>query len=169
MFYMHSFSNQRAFLITASTRHYYTTNTGGDYHPMEVPIPPNTFGAVILHFHATVSDNLMWTGNSDCEGDGRSCHAEAHYSTDNGRNWHLVEKYVRNCAWARDAELKIDKSLILCESYKDKSGNQQFFDLDINPLQLYAGTNYYQKKQLLFERVVGFAKFSEFLIVAEVS
>jgi len=77
------------------------------------------------------------------------------------------EKYVRNCAWARDAELKIDATQILCESYKNKQGNQRFFQ--DNPLQLVSGTNYFQKQTKLFDQVVGFAKFSEYLIVAEVS
>jgi len=79
----------------------------------------------------------------------------------------LVEKYVRNCAWARDSELKIDGSQILCESYRDKQGSQRFFQGD-NPLQLVGGTRFFQKKTKLFDHVVGFAKFSEFLVVAEV-
>jgi len=98
---------------------------------------------------------------------GQNCHAAAHFSRDNGRYWNEVEKYVRNCAWARDAELKIDATQILCESYKNKQGSQRFFQ--DNPLQLVSGTNYFQKKTKLFDHVVGFAKFSEYLIVAEVS
>lgn len=105
-------------------------------------------------------------GNVDCAGIGENCHAEAHFSRDNGRNWKSVEKYVRNCAWARDAELKIDSTQILCESYKDKKGNQRLFQG--NPLELISGTNYFQKKTKLFDQVVGFAKFSEYLVVAEV-
>jgi hypothetical protein len=79
----------------------------------------------------------------------------------------LLETYVRNCAWARDATLFTDPTEIICESYKDKTGNQRFFQVD-NPLELIEGTNYYSKKKQLFSHVVGFAKFSEFLIVAEV-
>ncbi len=80
-----------------------------------------------------------------------------------------MESYVRNCAWARDAELKIDSTQVLCESYRDKKGNQRTFQVNDNPLQLVGGTSFFSKnKRVLFERVVGFAKFSEFLIVAEV-
>lgn len=99
---------------------------------------------------------------------GENCHAEASFSRDNGRNWQQVEKYVRNCAWARDADLKIDSTQILCESYKKKEGSQRFFQND-NPLELVSGTNYFRKKTKLFDHVVGFAKFSEYLVVAEVS
>lgn len=75
---------------------------------------------------------------------------------------------MRNCGWARDAELRIDANQILCESYLKKSGNQKFFQ-DDNPLELISGTDFYRKRTKLFNHVVGFAKFSEFLIVAEVS
>ena len=99
---------------------------------------------------------------------GPTCHAEAFYSTDNGRKWNLVESYVRNCAWARDKELKIDLTQIICESLREKKGNQHTAQPSENPLQLVSGSQFFKKKRLLFERVVGFAKFSEFLIVAEV-
>ena len=147
--------------------YWYTTDGGRRYHSLDAPLPPNTFGAVIVHFQPK-SDYLIWTGNADCDGDARNCHAEAHYTTDNGRTWKRIETYVRNCAWARDKELRVDMTEIICESYKEKTGNQRMFDVNINPLQLYAGSSFYSKKKLLFERVVGFAKFSEFLIVAEV-
>lgn len=79
----------------------------------------------------------------------------------------MIESYVRNCAWARDAQLRIDATQVICESYRDKSGSQRYFQAG-NPLELVGGTNFFSKKSKLFDRVVGFAKFAEFLIVAEV-
>ena len=61
----------------------------------------------------------------------------------------------------------VDPNQIICESYKTKQGNQRFFGLE-NPLQLISGTDFYRRKSKLFDHVVGFAKFSEYLIVAEV-
>lgn len=80
----------------------------------------------------------------------------------------MIEEYVRNCAWAKDAELAVDRSQILCESYRDKVGSQRYFQSN-NPLQLVGGSDFFKKKKTLFNQVVGFAKFAEFLIVAEVS
>jgi len=37
-----------------------------------------------------------------------------------------------------------------------------------NPVQLVEGTDFYKEKVKLFDNVVGFTKFSEYLIVAEV-
>lgn len=96
------------------------------------------------------------------------CHATAWYSRDHGRNWKQIEEYVVNCAWASDTKLNADPTEILCESYQRKEGNQRFF-LQDNPLELIEGQGYYSKKKKLFNQVVGFAKFSEFLVVAEVS
>lgn len=112
---------------------------------------------------------LIWTGNKDCGGAGETCRAEAQFSRDNGRHWVLVESYVRNCAFAKDKHLDADPTEIVCESHRDKQGTQRYFGNN-NPLELVAGRNYFEKgtRRKLFESVVGFTKFSEFLVVAEV-
>ena len=167
-FYHHKYSNDRAYLITDTEQFYYTTDTGRTWNAGSAPTPPNTFGANVLHFHPT-SDLLIWTGNRDCNGRAENCRAEAQYSRDNGRSWVYVESYVRNCAFAKDKQLDADPTEIVCESYRDKKGSQRHLGGD-NPLELVAGRNYFEKstKRRLFENVVGFTKFSEFFIVAEV-
>jgi hypothetical protein len=52
-------------------------------------------------------------------------------------------------------------------SYKEKSGNQRFFS-GSNMLELVVGSKHYQNKKKMFDAAVGFTKFSEYLIVAEV-
>ena len=76
---------------------------------------------------------------------------------------------MRNCAFAKDKQLDADPTEIVCESYKVKQGSQRMVGFN-NPLELVAGRNYFEKgtRRLLFENVVGFTKFSEFFVVAEV-
>ena len=62
-----------------------------------------------------------------------------------------------------------EPSEIICESWKDKKGTQRSFGELNNNLELIAGGQYYERKKKLFDHVVGFAKFSEYLVVAEVS
>jgi hypothetical protein len=134
---------------------------------MNAPTPPNTFRTQVLRFHLD-PDKIIWTGNKDCDRPlAKNCHAEAQYSRDNGRSWNFLENYVVSCAWAKDVKLDADPTGILCESYRDKIGSQRFFQSD-NPLSLVEGSNYFSNKKKLFNDVVGFAKFSEFLIVAQV-
>lgn len=165
-FYHHKYTPDRAYAITPEKKFLYTTSTGRSWHVAEAPSVPNSFGLTVLRFHPE-SDYLIWTGDEGCSERGDNCHAVSHYSRDNGRSWTLLDTYVRNCAWARDATLYTDPSEIICESYRDKSGNQRYFQME-NPLELIEGTDYYRKKKKLFDHVVGFAKFSEYLIVAEV-
>jgi hypothetical protein len=40
--------------------------------------------------------------------------------------------------------------------------------MEHNPLALVEGTEYFKKQKKIFDEVVGFTKFSEFLVVAEV-
>ncbi|KAF8196799.1 Oligoxyloglucan reducing end-specific cellobiohydrolase [Mycena galopus ATCC 62051] len=167
-FYHHKYSSDRAYLITDTEEFYSTTDSGRTWNPFTAPTPPNTFRAQVLRFHPE-SDHLIWTGNKDCDGPlARNCHAEAQYSRDNGRKWTFVENYVVNCAWAKDAKLDADPAEILCESYRDKQGSQRFFQGD-NPLGLVEGGAFFTNKKKLFDRVAGFTKFSEFLVVAEMS
>ncbi|KAJ6485837.1 Oligoxyloglucan reducing end-specific cellobiohydrolase [Mycena sanguinolenta] len=167
-FYHHKYSSDRAYLITSTEKFFITTDSGRTWLDLTAPTPPNTFRAQVLRFHPDESDRLIWTGNKDCEGGplARDCHAEAQYTSNNGRDWKFVAKYVVNCAWAKDTKLDADPTEILCESYKDKSGSQRFFQAD-NPLALVEGSSYFTKTKQLFDQVVGFAKFSEFLVVAE--
>lgn len=154
-------------MVTSTKTFYTTTDSGRSWNPLTAPNPPNTFRSQVLRFQPD-SDKLIWTSNADCDsGMTGHCHAEAHYSRDNGRKWVLIDKYVVNCAWAKDTKLNADPTEILCESYQKKEGNQRFF-LNDNPLELVEGQAYYTRKKKLFDQVVGFAKFSEFLVVASV-
>ena len=164
---MHTFSPDRAYLLTNQRKIYYTTDTGRSWHTITPPMDPNNLNIPILDFHPTKADWLIYTGSVDCASTlSTTCRAVAFYSTDHGRKWTKIEEYVRTCAWARDARLKIDEREIICESYRNKKGSQK--SGDYNPIELIAGTNYYSKKTKLFESVVGFASFSEYLLVAQV-
>ncbi|KAG1747763.1 uncharacterized protein EDB91DRAFT_1245255 [Suillus paluster] len=165
-FYMHAHTKDRAYLLTDTNKYYFTTDTGRSWYTLSAPSPPNTFGAQVLRFHSVITDYLIWIGNVDCQSGREHCRAQAQYTWNNGRDWKFVEDYVINCDWARDDELRIDSSQILCESYENKQGSQVFFGKE-NALQLVSGTDYFAKKTKLFDHVAGFTKFSEFLIVAE--
>jgi hypothetical protein len=167
-FYHHAYTTSHAYLITNTHTVWYTTDTGRKWDKFPAPTLPNTFGEQVLQFHPQ-TDLLIWTGNKDCDGQWETCRAQAHFSRDNGQNWKLIEDYVQKCAWAKDAELKVDPSQILCESYLHKSGSQRQFNNTNNELQLIGGTNFFEQRSKVFDRVVGFTKFSEYLIVAEVS
>ncbi|PPQ80721.1 hypothetical protein CVT25_001841 [Psilocybe cyanescens] len=168
-FYHHKYTSDRAYLITNSNTFYYTTDTGRNWLPREAPTPPSPFPNQVISFHPQ-SEYLIWTGNRDCEGTGNNCHAEAQYSRDNGHTWTMIDGYVRNCAFAKDRELDADPSEILCESYREKKGSQRILE-GRSPLELVVGRDFYREsaRKKMFDWIVGYAKFSEFLIVAEMN
>jgi hypothetical protein len=164
---MHPYSEDRAYLITNSRTVYYTQDRGTTWGKFQVPIEANVLGIPLLDFHPTRSDWLIWTGSEDCSSTlSTSCRAKAYWTTDNGRNWHLIDSYVRTCTWGRDKRLKIDERLIYCESYKTKEGSQRSFEF--NALEFWMGTNFYGSRTKLFDSVAGFATFEEYMVVAEV-
>ncbi|ODN82335.1 signal sequence binding protein [Cryptococcus wingfieldii CBS 7118] len=165
---VHQYSPERAYLLTNTRKIYYTTDTGRSWNTMNVPNDPNTLGIPIIDFHPTKPDWIIFTGSIDCDDAlSTSCRAIAHYSTEHGRRWRKIDEYVRICAWARDQRLKIDEREIICESYKNKKGSQ--ISGDYNPMELIAGGSYYSKKNKVFDSVVGFASFSEYLLVAKLN
>lgn len=165
-FVMHPYTSDRAYLITKDRTIIHTTDTGRSWNAIEAPMEANGLGVPLLDFHPTRSDWLIFTGSVDCTDTlSTTCHAVAWYTTDHGRRWNQVEKYVRNCQWARDSSLKIDERMIVCESYKEKKGSQKSGNR--NPIELIAGRDYYGRKEKLFDSVVGFTTFSQYFLAAK--
>jgi hypothetical protein len=165
-FYPHKYASGRAYLITDSKKFYFTSSNGLKWEECNAPSAPNRIGVQVIRFHPRW-DRLLWVGMEDCVGNQANCRVRVHYSMDNGRRWTHVEDYVRNCAWVQDLRIDADPNEILCESYRDKMGNQLLFG-DENPLQLVTGIEYYARKKTLFNDVTGFANISQYLVVAEV-
>lgn len=166
---MHAYNGERAYLITSGRTIHYTTDKGISWLQFDAPLEANGLGIPLLDFHPTRADWLIWTGSRDCsDALNSNCRAIAYWTKDNGRNWREIDSYVRTCSWARDTKFRVDERIIFCESYRDKQGSQRSFTTG-NPLQLIAGGDYYANKQKLFENVVGFATFEEYMVVAEVS
>ncbi|GAA99449.1 hypothetical protein E5Q_06148 [Mixia osmundae IAM 14324] len=163
---MHAYARDHAYLITSSRKVHYTTNRGEQWATFEAPMEANGLGIPVLDFHPTRAEWLLWTGSKDCTSSvSTTCQAVAFMSKDNGRNWKQIEHYIRTCSWARDKKFKIDETMIFCESYRTKSGSQRAFE--DNALELIAGRDFYNRKQKLFDSVVGFATFEEYMVVAE--
>ncbi|KIR51702.1 signal sequence binding protein [Cryptococcus gattii Ru294] len=163
---IHEHSPERAYLLTTTRTIYYTTDTGRSWNTINAPADPNNLGIAILDFHPTKADWLIFTGAIDCKDPlSSTCRAVAYYSTNHGRGWKKIDEYVRTCTWARDKRLRIDEREIICESFKNKKGSQ--VSGEYNPMELIAGASYYSKKIKLFDAVVGFASFSEYLLVAQ--
>jgi hypothetical protein len=164
--YIHPYADDRAYLVTAGDRYLYTANTGRQWQYQRAPTRANTFGLPHLSFHPTQLDMPIWTGEVGCDSFGSECYVSAAWSY-NGRAWAPLERYVRRCEWARDAELAADPTLVICESYTEKVGDQRTFGAGAS-LALVAGSRYFRNRREVFGHVAGFTKFPQFLVVAEV-
>jgi len=147
---------------------YITTDSGLTWTKTDTPLPPNSFGLRVIQFQPT-PDFLIWSGDADCQNSGGAgCHAEAWYSQDNGENWDLVERYVRECRWGLAFKPEADPTEIICESFTAKHGSQPKMLSWENTLGLVAGKQFYTEKRMLLNEIIVFDVFSEFLFVGEV-
>lgn len=164
----HPYSRDRAYLIGPDETIYYTTDKGASWNNFRTPLPPNLLGIPLLDFHPTRPDWLIWTGSEGCiDSSSNECKAVAYYTKDNGRYWNKIDDYIRLCSWGRDQRFKIDERIILCQAYAHKRGSQKA--MGENPLQLIMGRDFYSNKQKLFDSIVGFATFEEFMVVAQIA
>ncbi|KAK0528682.1 vacuolar protein sorting/targeting protein PEP1 [Tilletia horrida] len=164
----HRFAHERAYLISRGQRVWYTDDRGYTWKPFDAPDKPNTMGLSVLQFHAQQPNWLIWTGQYQCETVfSPSCRARAWYSLDGGENWNKIDEYVKTCAWATEHHFNANPQTIICESFKNKKGSQLSFDKNNNVLELIVGDKFYNSRRKLFDNVVDFAFFSEFLLVGE--
>ncbi|KAI9613309.1 hypothetical protein H4Q26_009909 [Puccinia striiformis f. sp. tritici PST-130] len=165
---IHPYSRDRAYLIAPDRTIYYSTDKGSSWNHLRTPLEANLLGIPLIDFHPTRPDWLIWTGSEGCmEAKGEHCKAVAYYSKDNGRYWNKIDDYVRICSWARDKKFKADERLIFCQAYQHKRGSQK--SMSDNPLQLIQGRNFFDEKKKLFDSIVGFATFEEFMVVAQIA
>ncbi|POW02780.1 hypothetical protein PSTT_11522, partial [Puccinia striiformis] len=165
---IHPYSRDRAYLIAPDQTIYYSTDKGSSWNHLRTPLEANLLGIPLIDFHPTRPDWLIWTGSEGCvEAKGEHCKAVAYYSKDNGRYWNKIDDYVRICSWARDKKFKADERLIFCQAYQHKRGSQK--SMSDNPLQLIQGRNFFDEKKKLFDSIVGFATFEEFMVVAQIA
>jgi len=162
---MHPYYKGRAYLIGSGKTVWWTQDSGNSWDHFETPIDPNGLGLTTLDFHPRQERWIIFTGSQDCTSSlSENCRAVAYYSKDDGKSWTKIDEYVRTCSWGRDEDFRIGDRVIFCESYKEKSGSQRAFDN--NPLQLIYGSEFYTKKTVVFPSIVGFASFSEYMVVA---
>ncbi|PKY15605.1 Oligoxyloglucan reducing end-specific cellobiohydrolase, partial [Rhizophagus irregularis] len=160
--------NKYAYLITLGDRHLYTSDSGATFNEFKVPTKPNLLQIPILSFHLDKPEYLIYIGSIDCEDEwSQTCHTQASYTWNNGKDWKSLDTYVRVCQWARNKKFKVHQDLIICESYLNKEGSQKtFFN---NPLKLVSSDNFFKNKNTApIENIVGFTIYEEFMIVAEV-
>lgn len=150
--------------------HYATQDKGSNFEEMTVPLLPviNLQGNV-LSFHNEEPEYLLYLGEKGCDSPMSSdCHSEAFYSHDHGRTWRSLGTYMRNCIWGHEGSVeKADHHAVLCEQYREQSGNQRsFFG---NPVQFVTSNNYFKNRDVLFDDIAGVAVFGKYIIVAAVS
>lgn len=166
----HPYDHGYAYLITADAKAYYTKDQGQTWDELNIPMKPNSFGYPPIDMHPKHPDWLIWLGSTGCDSIfAQDCHTTAYYTKNNGQDWVEIDTYTRLCSWARDTRFETNDELIYCQSYRNKHGSQLNFHSD-NPQQLLASRDFFQSdRRTLFENVLGFATFEEYMVVAEIN
>ncbi|CAG8491270.1 16400_t:CDS:10 [Acaulospora colombiana] len=165
---LHEHDSTRAFAFTEDNKLLYTSDRGGQFTEINIPLGPNTFGRPILDFHPDNVDWLLFLGSTSCPG----CHTESYFSRDNGATWTLVETWAEKCIFGRDTDFsKPDETTIFCSSYKDKNyaGGQESLggkSTEANPLRLISTKDFGKTKEVKLSDLVEYFVFNKYMAVA---
>lgn len=166
--WIHPYDNKRVHLLTDTDFNYFTTDGGHSWGKVSPPLQQLSYGSGRLSFHPTHPEYLIWTGDADChvynEGE-QNCHVESYVSFDNGQTWRLIETYVWQCVFTETFTFEPDDDGILCSSYQNKTGHQHR-SYPGDPLELVIGQDWYENKRTLFDHIIGFEVFGDYLMVA---
>lgn len=157
----HRYFKDWVYFLTPSRRAFVSKDRAKSQHHIEMPSAPNNLRKQVLDFHSTKSSWLLYIGTKGCErGISGECRAVAYYTEDGGSSWDELHEYVDSCQYIGTTKVEADADLIYCtvRDPETRSGD----------LQLISSIDYFGSTEKLFESVVGFAVFEEFVVVAEV-
>lgn len=167
----HPYFKSSAVISTGGRTQYLTQDRGLNWDPLQLPLESAATSLQLntWSFHPTEPEWMIFLGENGCNYRDDNCHAEAFYTTDSGKNWHSLATWVRSCSWSRDTSFKrVNVQGIYCEEYADKSMSQKQQQASNTPVQLVYSDDFMRTRKVLFESVVGYAIYSDYLIAAEV-
>ncbi|KAG0243406.1 vacuolar protein sorting/targeting protein PEP1 [Mortierella sp. GBA43] len=170
--FRHPYDNTRAIIGTSGQVQYITKDRGMNWDPMEMRLQSASMSFPVnpWSFHPTEPDWIIYLGEVGCSFDRDDhCHIEAFLTLDGGTSWNPLASWVRSCSWSRDTRFtEVSSRGIYCEEYEDKSGSQKQLMNSNTPVRLIFTDNFMASHpRVLFNSIVGYAIYSEYLIAAE--
>lgn len=158
----HKYFADWVYFLTPSRKAFLTKDRAKTVHEITMPTPPNNLRKPILDFHSTKSSWLLFTGMKGCERlSTDKCRAVTYYTEDGGSSWDVLRDYVDNCQYIGTTKVESNANLIYCAAWSENTDHP-------GDLELFSSVDYFGSSVRLFESIVGFAVFEEFVVVAEV-
>ncbi|KZZ88393.1 vacuolar protein sorting protein [Ascosphaera apis ARSEF 7405] len=155
----HRYFNDVVYFLTNTETGYWTIDRGVTVNKFTAPAPFTRDKRLSpMQFHPTNRDWILWTGAADGCPTGTHC-SNAHYSTNRGADWKLLNRYVKRCDFIAREGKDVSDSLIFCEQLENENPKSKH-------LQLISSEDWFAKKTVHFENIMDFATMSEFIIVA---
>lgn len=156
--YPHQYINERVYLITPSTKVFYSKDGAKDFHSFTAKTDPNQKGVQVLSFHPSQPDWLIWTGGEDCKSGGKGCQTVAQTSQNNGHEWKSLLSAVRKCQFVYMEDQGRSDQLVYCEQFENEDEDSS--------LLLLSSEDWFSHKKELKRDVINFATMEEYIVVA---
>ncbi|OZJ04165.1 hypothetical protein BZG36_03117 [Bifiguratus adelaidae] len=158
-FWMHEFDDDRAYVL-AGEELWATQDQGQNWFQMLLPAKPNTQSDLVLDWHPTENNWLLFFGESRDGGP----HVDVYVSWDHTSNlkWELVDTWVTKCIFGRDTSfVDTNKDSVFCSARAQKSNEAKD-----NQLELYVTNDWGNYKTKIMDNVVEFFIVENFMAVA---
>lgn len=170
--YTNPYFNDVVYFLTNTKTVHYSTDRGNNIRQFQAKYEPNMGGLPVMKFHPKRKDWFIWTGQRDCDSNGRGldCHTIAEVTRDRGDNWKTIARYVRKCEFVYDERPSIGKDgrkdenrekLIYCEVRT----KEDVTTVD-NPWKLVGSSDFFDETTTYFPEIIDFATMNEFIVVA---
>lgn len=158
----HKYFSDWVYFLTISSKAFVSRDRARSFQEIELPTPPNNLRKPLLDFHSSKSNWLLFTGMKGCErSSSETCRAVTYFTEDGGHSWEVLHDFVDNCQYIGTTKVEADANLIYCAVHPPAS-------TDSSDLELVSSVDHFQSSVLLFDSIVGFAVFEEFIVVAEI-
>ncbi|KAG4306353.1 hypothetical protein PORY_000341 [Pneumocystis oryctolagi] len=158
--YQNTYFNEHVYIIGTENKAWVSKDQFLSIQEITLPSYSH-IGYTNLEFHPDNKDWIIYTGSKQNDSI-KDAEIASYYSVDGGSSWSLLMSNTRSCSWIKTQTFDANKNLIYCEVFASNSENSLN-----SPVKLLSSVDFFNNYNILYNSVVGYARFEKFIILAE--
>lgn len=158
--FQNTYANEQVYFLGMDKKGWVTYDRCNSIHKITLPVYSHLEYSTI-EFHPDDKNWIIFTGCNENEIMG-DCNTVSYYSTNGGDSWNILMSNTRSCSWIKSNTFNANKNLIYCEIFSPDLKKSP-----LDPVKLIYSIDFFQSYTVLFDSIMGYVRFEEFIILAE--